>query len=59
MKDEDKRAAMRALSDDQRRGMIEAAPNVSGYDRFQQRAKQIALRDAYRKPATPSDGAKA
>ncbi len=41
---------MRALSDDDRRRLINAAPNCIGFDRFQQRTRQVALRMGYRGP---------
>jgi len=41
---------MRALTDDQRREAIDAAPNVIGFERFTQKAQQVALSGGYRKP---------
>lgn len=52
----DRTAEMRALSEDDRRAAIDAAPNCLGYDRFQQRRRQVELRDGYRKPRTPGPG---
>ena len=46
---------MRAMGQDQKEAAIYASPNVIGYDRFVQTAKQVALREAYRKPK-PSSG---
>ncbi len=47
---------MRALPEQVRRDAINAAPNCLGYDRFQQRRRQVELRDGYRKPPTPGPG---
>ncbi len=44
---------MRALPDEIRRASIDAATNVFGFDRFDHRSKQVALRAAYRKPGMP------
>lgn len=41
---------MRELSDGDRRRLIDAAPNCVGFDRFQQRTRQVALRMGYRGP---------
>lgn len=48
---------MRALTDDQRAEAIAVADNVLGFERFTEKAKQVALRDAYRRPQKPSDRA--
>lgn len=48
---------MRALTDDQRSDAIAASSNVIGFERFQEKAKQVALRDAYRRPVS-GDGPK-
>ena len=47
---------MRALPDAARCEAIDAAENCLGFDRFQHRSKQVALRAAYRKPQKPSPG---
>lgn len=39
---------MRALADGARREAIQSAPNVAGYDRFADRARQVQVRDSYR-----------
>ncbi len=44
---------MRALPEPQRVDAIEAAPNVVGFEQFGIRNKQVALREAYRKPKNP------
>lgn len=47
-------AAMRALSDGDRRAAIEAAGNVAGYDRFLQRSRHVQLASEYGR--TPPKG---
>ncbi len=47
---------MRGLPEQARRDAIDAASNCLGYDRFQQRSRQVELRDGYRKPQTPGPG---
>lgn len=47
---EDRTAAMRRLSDDDRRAAIEAASNVIGFNRFSAVAKQRHLAEGYRAP---------
>lgn len=45
--------AMRELPLEDREAAIQASTNVIGYERFQQKNKQVALREAYRKPVKP------
>lgn len=59
MTDDEKRAAMRALLEDQRRTMIEDSANVVGFGRFAARHRQVELRGAYRKPVAPGPGGRA
>jgi hypothetical protein len=45
----------RSMMQQEREEAIHASPNVVGYERFQQTAKQVALRVAYRNMKPPSD----
>lgn len=41
---------MRALSDTARAEAIAASPNVIGFERFTEKAQQVALSQGYRRP---------
>ena len=44
---------MRRLPEPVRQAAIEGSPNVVGFEQFNHRAKQVRLREAYRKPSVP------